>query len=179
MSKKVLVISSSPRKGGNSDLLCDEFARGASDAGHSVEKIFLGDKNINYCSGCGYCTNNKGICSQKDDMVEIKDKMIEADTIVLATPIYFYAMAGQMKTFIDRNCFFYTLLKNKEFYIIMTAADTNADSMNRAIEEFRGYFDCLNSPKEKGYIYGTGVWKKGEVIKNHVLKEAYQKGKNI
>ena len=94
--KKVLIISASPRKGGNSDTLCDEFLRGAKDAGHDVEKIFLRDKKINYCTGCGLCnTNGYSACSQKDDAPEILEKMVNADVIVLATPVYFYTMDGQ------------------------------------------------------------------------------------
>ena len=88
MNKKVLIISSSPRKEGNSDLLCDQFKMGSQEAGHHVEKIFLKDKNINYCTGCCSCFNGKS-CPQKDDMPEILDKMIAADVIVMATPVYF------------------------------------------------------------------------------------------
>lgn len=92
--KKVLVLSSSPRKGGNSDILCDEFILGAKESGNDVEKIFLKDKKINYCVACEYCTKNNGICIQKDDMAEILDKMVKADVIVMATPVYFYTMNG-------------------------------------------------------------------------------------
>ena len=107
MSKKVLILSASPRKGGNSDVLCDTFLRGATAAGHSVEKISLRDKNIHYCTGCGVC-NRTHRCVQKDDMAEILDKMVAADVIVLATPVYFYTMDGQMKTLIDRTVPRYT-----------------------------------------------------------------------
>ena len=86
MSKNVLVISASPRKGGNSDTLCDEFIRGAQESGNQAEKIFLASKNIKYCIGCGVC-NTTHRCVQKDDMAEILDKMVEADVIVLATPV--------------------------------------------------------------------------------------------
>ena len=55
MAKKVLIISASPRRGGNSDLLCDQFLKGASEAGHQVEKISLLEHKINYCTGCGVC----------------------------------------------------------------------------------------------------------------------------
>lgn len=114
MGKKVIIISSSPRKGGNSDILCDEFQKGAQEAGHDIEKIFLKDKKINYCSGCGFCnTNNYTACSQKDDMNEILDKIIKADVIVMATPVYFYTMCAQMKTFIDRWCARYTHITGK------------------------------------------------------------------
>jgi len=98
MSKKVLVLSSSPRRNGNSDLLCDQFITGAREAGHQVEKVSLKDNKINYCTGCGVCVDKPGTCSQKDDMAEILDKMIGAEVIVMATPVYFYTMCGQMKT---------------------------------------------------------------------------------
>ena len=92
--KNVLIISSSPRRHGNSDLLCDMFAKGAEESGNNVEKIFLKDKEINYCTGCGVC-NTTHRCIIKDDMAEILDEMVNADVIVLATPVYFYSMAAQ------------------------------------------------------------------------------------
>lgn len=122
MSKNVLVISASPRKGGNSDTLCDEFIRGAQESGNQAEKIFLASKNIKYCIGCGVC-NTTHRCVQKDDMAEILDKMVEADVIVLATPVYFYTMDAQMKTLIDRTVPRYTEIQNKDFYFIVAAAD--------------------------------------------------------
>ena len=85
MSKNVLVLSSSPRRGGNSDLLCERFVAGAKDAGHDAEKIFLKDKKINYCQGCGVCVGGARSCPQKDDMGELLEAMIAADVIVMAT----------------------------------------------------------------------------------------------
>ena len=87
MSKKVLILSSSPRRNGNSDLLCNEFMRGAAEAGHQVEKIFLKDKHINYCTGCSVCSMYGKPCPQKDDAAEVVEKMIVADVIVMATPV--------------------------------------------------------------------------------------------
>lgn len=92
MSKNVLIVSASPRKGGNSDLLCDQFIQGVLESKNQVEKIFLKDKDINYCTGCGACYEKEASCSQTDDMGEILEKMIGADVIVLATPVYFYTM---------------------------------------------------------------------------------------
>ena len=78
MSKKVLILSGSPRKGGNSDILCDEFLRGAQDAGHKAEKIRVAEKKVAPCSGCYYCSTHGGACVHKDDMadilLEVKDK---------------------------------------------------------------------------------------------------------
>lgn len=178
MSKKILIISSTPRRGGNSDILCEQFALGAQMAGHEAEKIFLKDKKISYCTGCGACYNTR-VCSQKDDMPEILNKMTEADVIVLSTPVYFYTMCGQMKTFIDRLCAGYTNLNNKEFYFIATAADSSKANMEITIEGFRGFTDCLNNPTEKGIVYGTGAWKVGEIKTTPAMQQAYNMGKEV
>ena len=176
--KNILIISSSPRRNGNSDLLCDRFAEGAKDAGNSVEKIFLADYSINYCRGCGVC-NTTHKCVQKDDMARILDKMVSADVIVLSTPVYFYSVCGQMKTFIDRTVPRYTEISDKDFYFIMTAADTNKQNLERTLETFRGFTeDCLDGAKEAGIIYGTGAWHTGEIKSVKAYNEAYEAGKN-
>ena len=179
MSKKILVFSSSPRKGGNSDLLCDQFIKGSQDAGHIAEKIFLKDKKINYCTGCSTCLNEGKRCPQKDDMAEVLEKMIAIDVIVMATPVYFYTMCAQMKTLIDRTCSRYTEIKNKEFYFILTAADNSKKAMERTIEGFRAFTSCLTGPEEKGIIYGTGAWNIGEIKGKPAMKEAYNLGKKV
>ena len=177
MSKKVLIISASPRKGGNSDALCDQFLLGAKEARHNVEKVFLRDHKINYCLGCGVC-NNTHVCVQKDDMKGLLDKMVDADVIVLATPVYFYTMDGQLKTFIDRCVSRYTEISNKEIYFIVAAADANKDNLAPAIEGLRGFTrDCLEGSKEKGIIYGTGAWQVGEIKTLPAYKKAYEMGK--
>ena len=179
MSKNILIFSSSPRKGANSDLLCDQFAKGAQEAGHKPEKIVLKDKKINYCTGCCTCFNKGKFCTQKDDMAGILEKMIAADVIVMATPVYFYTMCGQMKTLIDRTCSRYTEITNKEFYFIVTAAVKSKQAMERTIEGFRGFTSCLTGPKEKGVIYGTGVWNAGDVLKSDAMKKAFEMGTKI
>ena len=177
MSKKVLIISASPRKGGNSDSLCDQFSLGAKEAGHNVEKIRLQDHKINYCLGCGVC-NNTHKCVQKDDMASLLDKMVEADVIVLATPVYFYTMDGQLKTFIDRCVPQYTAISNKEVYFILSAADTAKKNLTPVVEGLRGFTrDCLEGTQEKGIIYGTGAWQKGEIKELPTYKQAYEMGK--
>ena len=178
MSKNVFVLSSSPRRNGNSDLLCDQFVNGAKEAGNNAEKIFLRDKKINYCTGCGVCFESKR-CSQKDDMAEILEKMIAADVIVMSTPVYFYTMCGQMKTLIDRTCARYREITNKDFYLIVTAAVDSKPAIERTLEEFRGFTGLLDNAKEKGVVYGIGAWNKGDVKGMPVMQEAFQMGKAI
>ena len=179
MGKKVLILSASPRKGGNSDTLCDQFLRGAKESGHQVEKIFLRDKKIGYCTGCGVC-NKTHRCAQDDDMAEVLEKMVRADVIVMATPVYFYTMNAQMKTVIDRVAPRYSEVSDKDFYYLLTAADSDPKMLERTLEGFRGFTeDCLTNPKERGVVYGVGLWEIGDVQKSPALKQAYEMGKGV
>lgn len=177
--KKVVVISASPRKGGNSDTLCDEFIRGAVDAGNTAEKIFLGDKTIGFCTACDYCQANGGECIQDDDMAEILEKLIDCNVLVLASPVYFYSLDAQMKTLIDRVYPRYTEVSGKEMYYIVTAADTSVPNMQRTVECFRGFADCLPESTEKGIIYGTGAWAKGDIKTLPAMQQAYEMGLSV
>lgn len=105
--KKVLILEGSPRRNGNSAILSEEFARGAEEAWCSAEKIHVAGKKIAGCLGCNGCFRNGGSCVQKDDMAEVREKMLAADVIVLASPIHFYSMTAQMKAVIDRSYAFF------------------------------------------------------------------------
>jgi multimeric flavodoxin WrbA len=178
MSKKILILSASPRKAGNSNTLCDRFMAGAIEANHHVDKVLLARKKISYCTGCLTCART-GKCAQKDDMSEILDKMLSADVIVMASPVYFYTMCAQMKTVIDRVVARYQDLSDKEFYFIVTAADGNQAALERTIEGFRGLTSCLKGPKEKGIVYGTGAWQIGDIKTSSAMKQAYEMGKAV
>lgn len=179
MGKKVLILSGSPRKGGNSDILCDEFMRGASENGSEVEKIRISEKNIGYCSACYYCQKSGGICAKKDDMNEILEKIIKADVIVMASPVYFYSIDAQLKAVIDRTVARWLEIKNKEFYYIATAAEDGEHVMQRTIECFRGFADCFKGSKEMGIIYGDGVYEKGEILDKPAIEQAYKMGLTV
>ncbi len=175
--KKVLIISASPRKGGNSDTLCDKFALGAKENGNQVEKVRLSEKKIGYCTGCGACDRTHH-CVQRDDREELLDQRVNADVIVFATPVYFFSRNGQRKTCINRTVPRYTEIKNKEFYFIRTSAEEDSPDLHRTREAFRGFTDgCLENPIEKGVLYATGVWKKGEINSTPFCQRTYEKGK--
>lgn len=178
MSKKVLILSGSPRKNGNSDILCDEFARGAADAGHEVEKIRIAEKKIGYCHAC-YACRGTGVCAIKDDMAEIMQKMIDCDVMVLASPVYFYSIDAQLKAVIDRSVARWTEVKDKEFYYIVTAADGEKEAADTTIACFRGYADCVEGAKEMGVVYGMGTYEKGEVKGTVAMTEAYEMGRRV
>ncbi|PKM75980.1 MAG: NADPH-dependent FMN reductase [Firmicutes bacterium HGW-Firmicutes-15] len=177
MGKKVLILSCSPRKGGNSDTLCDQFAKGAAEAGNMVEKIYVHDLNIGYCKACYSCKDCR-ICVQEDDMAALLEKLVNAEVIVLATPVYFYSMDGQMKVMIDRTLPRYKEIKKKDFYFIATAA-ASKKMMERTIDGLRGFTDCLPRAKVKGVVYGAGAWQLGDIQGNTAMDEAYKAGNNI
>ena len=179
MDKKVLIISSTPRAGGNSEILSEEFARGASESGNLTEIVRLRQKKIGLCTGCGTCSELGKPCPQKDDAAELIQKMIEADVIVLATPVYFYAPSAQLKALIDRCCARYEEMKGKKFFFIATMADEAEENMERTFDTLRGFTDCLEGAEECDCIYGTGVWKKGEVRHTPAMQQAYEMGKAI
>lgn len=178
MAKNVLIICGSPRIGGNSDLLCDQFAKGALDAGNLVEKISLAGKKIGFCTAC-YTCEKTGACPQKDDAAAIIEKMLAADVIVLATPVYFYTMSAQLKALIDRSVMVYPRIEKKEFYYIMTMADTETENFRGTIEALRGFVLCCEESQEKGMICAEGVYQKGEILEHAAMTQAYEMGKNV
>ena len=97
MMKKVIVISTSLRAGSNSEMLAEKFAEGAKASGNEVEKISLRGKEIKFCIGCLSCQRT-GACVFRDDVPAIMEKVLHADVVCWATPIYYYEMSGQMKT---------------------------------------------------------------------------------
>ena len=178
MAKKVLILSGSPRVSGNSDILCDEFKKGALEAGNEVEKINFAKMKIEYCKGCYYCMKNNGKCAIQDDMGEILQKIIDSDVIVMASPVYFYSICAQLKALIDRTLARWQEVKDKDFYFIVTCADS-AEGLNQTIECFRAYMTCVENARECGIIYGHDVYEKGEVLDKPAMKEAYEMGKSI
>lgn len=173
--KNVIIISSSPRINGNSDLLCQEFGKGAKEAHHQVEMINLVEKKINYCLGCYQCAK-LGQCFQNDDLNPIAKKLEKADVIVFATPVYFYSMSGQLKVFFDRLVQNYVKY-HADIYLMITAWDPNKQNLHSTVEALRGMTrDCMNDCPEKGLVIASGVTDKGEINNTKYLKDAYNLG---
>lgn len=179
MNQRVLLVSGSSRLGANSLLLGEMFLQGATEAGHTVETILLREQSINYCMGCDACKQNLGICFQSDDMESILGKMVAADVLVLATPVYFYSMSAQMKTLIDRVYARYTELENKSVYFLITGAADEKRYFDSALAGLRGFTACLPNAKEQGVVYGLGVTEAGDIKTTLAMQEAYAMGKAI
>ena len=178
--KKVLVLSSSLRKGSNSETLAQEFAKGAAEAGNKVEFESLRGKKIGFCTGCLAC-QKKGKCVIKDDANAITEKMKNAEVIVFATPIYYYEMSGQLKTILDRaNSLYASDYKFREIYLLTSAADTDKTAMNIAKRGIGGWIACFDGVKFKGALCAAGAENPGDVKKNSaLLKKAFTMGKRV
>lgn len=173
---KVLVINGSPRAQGNSDLLCDEFLRGAREAGHQGEKISLREKNIAPCKACYACFKT-GRCVQRDDMEEVLEKVAACDVIVLASPTYFLTMSGQMKVFIDRLLPKWQGLSGKDAYVIVTGHD-GKQGLQRTAQDLADILTNLGD-RVRQVVRGEHVWQKGEVLGTKAMADAYELGKNL
>lgn len=179
MCKNVLIISSSPRKGGNSETLAASFAKGAQDAGNHVETVYLREKQIGFCKGCLACLK-LGHCVMKDNAVEIAAKMHDADVLVFATPVYYYSVSGQLKTMLDRaNPLFGSDYAFTKAYLLATAADNEAEAAEGAIKAVQGWVDCFDRCELAGTIFAGGVNGVGEIVGHPALGKAYEMGKSI
>ena len=100
---RILVLNGSPRPKGNTKQMVDAFREGAESAGHQVDVVDVCRKKIAGCLACEYChTKGNGVCVQKDDMQEVYSLLMVADMLVIASPIYYHGISGQLKCTIDR-----------------------------------------------------------------------------
>lgn len=173
---KLLILQGSPRAHGNSSLLCDQFERGAADAGCEVVRVNTARLKVAGCLGCDACRRNGGECVQKDDMAGIKEQMLSADAIVLSSPIYFYSIASQLKAVIDRTYAFVEKLSGKTFYFVITCAAPSENYTETMIAALRGFTCCVPSSKEGGIVIGMGADKPGEIKDSPAMSKAYQMG---
>ena len=177
--KRVIGISTSLRHGSNSDMLADKFVEGALSAGNDVEKISLIGKEIQFCKGCFAC-QKLGRCVIKDDVNDIMAKVLEADVVCWATPIYYYEMSGQMKTLIDRLNALYPLdYKFRDIYLLTTAAEDEEETPKRAEAGLTGWTDCFPKSRLAGTLFCGGVNDPRDIAGNAKLQDAFELGKAV
>ena len=176
MDKKVLIISSSPRKDGNSETLAAAFAKGAREAGHQVETVSLREKQIGFCKGCFACLK-LGHCVIQDDAVEIAAKMHDADVLLFATPVYYYSVCGQLKTMLDRaNPLFDSDYAFTEVYLLATAAESGRSTFDGAKKAVQGWVDCFPRCTLAGTVFAGGVNDVGDIAGHPALEQARRMG---
>ncbi|MDE7216377.1 MAG: flavodoxin family protein [Clostridia bacterium] len=177
--KKVVVVTSSPRKDGNSEILAKNFAQGARDVGHEVKFVAVRDVDLKFCTGCMYCQSH-GKCVLKDGMNSLYDDFQNADALVFATPVYYYSVSGQLKTFLDRlNPLYSRENKFKEVYLLATAAENEESAMDGSVIAIQGWIDCFDGVTLKGVLRGIGVDAKGEILNTDFPQTAYEMGSKV
>ena len=177
--KKVLIISTSPRKGGNSDTLARHFAKGAAEAGNDVETVSLAGKKIEFCRGCFGCLESHR-CVIHDYADEVRQKIHDADVVVWATPVYYYSCSGQMKVVIDRaNPLYGSDYKVTDVYLLATAAENGPDTAEGTEKALQGWVDCFGRMTLKGVIFAGGVNDRGDIQGHAALREAYETARTI
>ena len=160
-------------------MLADQFVEGAQSAGNDVEKISLMGKDVQFCKGCLAC-QKLGRCVIKDDVNDIIAKVLEADVVCWATPIYYYEMSGQMKTLIDRLNALYPLdYKFRDVYLLTTAAEDDEETPKRAEAGLTGWIDCFPKSRLAGTHFCGGVNDPRDIAGNAKLQEAFELGKAV
>ncbi len=181
MSKKIVILNGSPRIKGNTTALTEAFKRGAEEVGNTVTEFYLGKMCINGCKGCfGGGKNPDSPCVQKDDMEKIYPVYKEADIVVLASPLYYWTISGQLKTAFDRlfavaECDPDYRNPKKDCILIMAAE-------GHGFEESEYWYDRLEKHlgwKNLGKILCGGVMAIGDIENKKELSDAYNLGKSI
>jgi multimeric flavodoxin WrbA len=182
MQPQVLIIKGSPRLGGNSDILADHLAKGAREAGSKVEDFSVHTMNIRPCNACDRCRDTRGKCVIQDDMQILYQKIITADAVVVAAPIYWYTFNAQTKTWIDR-CYALVMnpdrdvLENKAFGLLLSHnSDVMVSGVLNAMQTFK---DMFNRGRIVGVVHGQAN-RKGDILKKPaILQEAHTLGRQL
>ena len=176
--KKILIISTSPRKGSNSEALAEAFAAGAREAGHEAETVSLRGKTMQFCRGCFVCQETQR-CVIHDDADTLRQKALEADVLVFATPIYYYEMSGQLKTLLDRfNPLFPSDYAVRDVYLLPAAAEDEDFVPQRALRGLEGWVECFERARLAGHVFMGGVTEAGENPAHPALAQARAMGRN-
>lgn len=176
---RIVVLVGSKRKGGNTDLLVQAFVDGASKS-NIVDVVSIADYNVNPCIGCNSCFSREGHkCFQNDDMNEIYDKLMIADIVVVASPVYFYAISAELKAIVDR---LHTPMRNefkiKKLALLLVGAATLPELFDAIKLQYQLVLNFFHL-EDAGMVLVRGVKDKGDIKGNEALTNAYNLGMSI
>ena len=176
---KIVVLEGSPNKNGSSNLLANEFIRGAQEAGHSCTVIDAAHANLHPCTGCVRC-GYEGPCVQKDDMERFRCEILDADMMVFVTPLYYYGMSAQLKTLIDRFCAFNSSIQHKCMQAALLTVAWNADDWT--FEALEAHYNTLLrylNLTDRGRVLGYGCGTPGMTRRSGYPQKAYELGRSL
>lgn len=175
---KVLVLTGSPRRGGNSSVLADHFIKGATEAGHECVRFDAAFKNVHPCIGCNHCGMD-GPCVFDDDFAFVRRHVVDAGVVAFATPMYYFGISAQLKAVIDR---FYAINGqihvSKQAVLLMTYANTAASEAVPIKSHYEALLRYLGW-KDAGQVIAPGVWPVGAIANTDYPRQAYQLGRGL
>lgn len=176
---KIIILEGSPNRKGSSNLLADCFKQGAEEAGHTVEIIDAAHADIHPCTGCIHC-GYEGPCVQKDEIDRIRPKILEADMLVFATPLYYYGMSAQLKVLINRFCAFNSSVQRRHMKSALLAAAWNSDDWTfEALEShYKTLVRYLNLT-DMGMVLGAGCGTPSMTRHSKFPQQAYNLGNRL
>lgn len=181
--KKILVLTGSPRKKGNSEALAEAFIKGVLSAGHEVTKFETASKKISSCKACKTCWSKGKPCSFKDDFGELTPLLEAADVIVFSTPLYWFSFPAQIKLAIDKM-YSYTRktckrpLKIKESFLLVCGADEGMRIFDGIIATYKEIAHYMKW-EDKGVLAVPKVNEKGDIEATDALMKAEEYGKSL
>lgn len=181
MSKNILILTGSPRNGGNTDKLVESFIYGAQQVGHTTVKYRAADKNIKGCIDCQNCFKKGTACSIPDDFNELAPLLEQADMIVFATPMYWFSFPAKLKAAIDK---FYSYLISKrplkitECALLVSGGVQDETMFEGLVNSYKRIAQFQNW-KDSGTIIVTGLHDKDDVLKTDGLQRSEELGKSI
>lgn len=176
---KIVVLTGSPRRKGNTNHLAAQFIKGAEEAGHEVFRFDCAQHKVSPCIACNRCGMD-GPCIFQDDFEELRPHLVEADMVVLTTPMYYFGFSSQLKAVIDR---FYALNgqikgRAKLSALLMAYADTAAEEAEPMLSHYRTLLHYLGW-KDSGTVVASGMWPAGAVNNTKYSQMAYELGKKL
>ena len=176
---KIILLQGSPNKNGSTDILAENFIKGAKEAGHQVTRYDVAQMNIKPCTGCVAC-GYEGPCVQKDDNEKIRAAVLSADMIVFATPLYYYGMSAQLKIVIDRFCAYNSSINRKHMKSALLTVAWNSDdwtfealeSHYHTLVRYLDFEDC-------GMVLGYGCGSPAMTKRSKYPEMAYRLGRNL
>lgn len=176
---KIVVLTGSPRRNGNTAFLADRFIKGATESGHDVFQFDCASHKIEGCLGCNACGMN-GACVLKDDFGLVRQHIVDADMVVFVTPMYYFGFSAQLKKVVDR---FYAIngkIKgdSKKAAFIMAYANSSPKDAQPMIVHYQTLVDYMGW-KDAGQVIAPGMWTVGEVKNTSFADKAYLFGKSL
>ena len=173
----IVVLSGSPRKGGNTAIMVNAFKEGAESVGNTVEVIDVAAKKIAPCHACKYCFTHGGDCAIDDDMTEVRERLKQADMVVFASPVYWFDISAQLKLAIDRmyafgGCGF-------SFSKVALLLDSGSDGVYTAAISAYKDMNAYLKWEDMGIITVPGMAEKGDMAQNPKLTEVRAFGASL